>query len=160
MSSSTGKVTKPGFKAMFSLYLAMISVGMGQTVVFAILPMLGRELHLDLLVFKLPFSDLVLEPRELAITTLSALTAFVFFIAAPKWGRLSDRLGRKPLIILGLFGYVVGTLAFNGVAYLGLTGVLLGTTLFICLILSRAFHAVIMSPTHPASAAYLSLIHI
>ena len=155
MSSSTPIIVKPSFKAMFSLYLAMMVVGMGQTVVFAILPMLGRELHLDLLVFNVPFSDIVIAPRELAITSLSALTAFVFFIAAPKWGRLSDRLGRKPFIVLGLFGYVVGTLAFNGVAYLGLSGVLVGTMLFSCLIISRAFHAMIMSATHPASAAYM-----
>jgi MFS family permease len=64
-------------------------------------------------------------------------------------------LGRKPFIVLGLFGYVVGTLAFNGVAYLGLSGVLVGTMLFSCLIISRAFHAMIMSATHPASAAYM-----
>ncbi|MEX1665769.1 MFS transporter [Zhongshania arctica] len=155
MSDSATTVAKPGFKAMFSLYLAMMSVGMGQTVVFAILPMLGRELHLDLLVFQLPFSDIVIEPREMAITSLSALTAFAFFIAAPIWGRLSDRWGRKPLIIMGLFGYVIGTLTFNGVAYLGLSGVMMGTALFSCLIISRAFHAVVMSPTHPAAAAYM-----
>ena len=59
------------------------------------------------------------------------------------------------LIIFGLFGYVAGTLAFNGVAYLGLSGALVGTTLFVCLIISRAFHAVVMSATHPASAALL-----
>ncbi|POP52427.1 MFS transporter [Zhongshania marina] len=155
MSNSAAAAGKSGFKAMFTLYLAMMCVGMGQTVVFAILPMLGRELHLDLLVFNLPFSDIVIEPRELAITSLSALTAFVFFVAAPKWGRLSDRWGRKPLIIFGLFGYVAGTLAFNGVAYLGLSGALVGTTLLVCLIISRAFHAVVMSATHPASAAYM-----
>ena len=155
MSNSAAAAGKSGFKAMFTLYLAMMCVGMGQTVVFAILPMLGRELHLDLLVFNLPFSDIVIEPRELAITSLSALTAFVFFVVAPKWGRLSDRWGRKPLIIFGLFGYVAGTLAFNGVAYLGLSGALVGTTLFVCLIISRAFHAVVMSATHPASAAYM-----
>jgi MFS family permease len=155
VSDSATTVAKPSFKAMFSLYLAMMSVGMGQTVVFAILPMLGRELHLDLLVFQLPFSDIVIEPREMVITSLSALTAFAFFIAAPIWGRLSDRWGRKPLIIMGLFGYVIGTLTFNGVAYLGLSGVMMGTALFSCLIISRAFHAVIMSPTHPAAAAYM-----
>ncbi|WP_269619153.1 MFS transporter [Zhongshania sp. BJYM1] len=155
MGNSEVNVGKPNNKAMFSLYLAMMSVGMGQTVVFAILPMLGRELHLDLLVFQFPFLDMVVQPKELAITSLSALTAFVFFIAAPKWGRLSDRLGRKPLIIFGLFGYVVGTLLFNGIAYLGLTGVWFGGLLFFCLIISRIFHALVMSASHPSSTAYM-----
>lgn len=154
-SVSEVKAIKPSNKAMFSLYLAMMCVGMGQTVVFAILPMLGRELQLDKLIFHIPILNLDVQPKELAITSLSALTAFVFFIVAPKWGRLSDRWGRKPLIILGLFGYVIGTLLFNSVAQLGLSGVLLGVPLFILLIISRAFHAVIMTPTHPASAAYI-----
>ena len=30
--------------------------------------------------------------------------------AAPMWGRLSDRYGRKPIFILGLFGSAIGTL--------------------------------------------------
>ena len=41
-SVSEVNAIKPSNKAMFSLYLAMMCVGMGQTVVFAILPMLGR----------------------------------------------------------------------------------------------------------------------
>ena len=135
---------------MITLYLAMMSVGMGQTVVFAILPMLGRELALDQLVFQLPFGLGALQGKELTITSLSALTAFSFFMAAPYMGRLSDRLGRKPLIIFGLCGYAVGTLIFNGVAALGLSGVLVGTMLYLLLVLSRVFHAVLM----------LSLIHI
>ncbi|MEX1670707.1 MFS transporter [Zhongshania guokunii] len=145
----------PTWTVMITLYLAMMSVGMGQTVVFAVLPMLGRELGLDQLVFSLPFSGFTFEPREVAITSLSTLTAFTFFVAAPRWGRLSDLWGRKPLIILGLCGYTIGTLVFNGVAYLGLTGALAGGVLYLFLILSRAFHAALMSATHPASSAYM-----
>ena len=73
---------------MFSLYLAMMVVGMGQTVVFAILPMLGRELHLDLLVFNVPFSDIVIAPRELAITSLSALPRLFFLLQHPSGAAL------------------------------------------------------------------------
>jgi len=147
---------KPTWQMMITLYLAMMSVGMGQTVVFAILPMLGRELALDQLVFQLPFGLGALQGKELTITSLSALTAFSFFMAAPYMGRLSDRLGRKPLIIFGLCGYAVGTLIFNGVAALGLSGVLVGTMLYLLLVLSRVFHAVLMCSTHPASAAYMA----
>ncbi|MFT5887841.1 MAG: MFS family permease [Zhongshania sp.] len=140
---------------MITLYLTMMSVGMGQTVVFAILPMLGRELGLDQLVFQLPLGLGSIQPRELAITSLSAITAFVFFMTVPFWGRLSDRLGRKPLIIFGLFGYAVGTMVFNGVAYLGLKSLLGGSLLYLFLVLSRIFHSIIMGGTHPASAAYM-----
>lgn len=140
--------------ALIPLYLAMMAVGMGQTVVFAVIPMLGRELGLHEMVFHLPLFGEV-QPREMAITTLSALTAFVFFLVSPFWGRMSDRYGRKPIIITGLIGYTLGTLAFNGVVSLGFSGALAGLGLYLMLILSRVFHSSIMSATHPASSSYM-----
>lgn len=140
---------------MISLYAAMMAVGMGQSVVFAILPMLGRELALHEMLWQIPLLDVEFAPKEVAITSLSALTALVFFMTSPIWGRTSDRWGRKPVIILGLFGYAVGTVLFNGVAWLGLTAVLGGGTLYLLLIASRAVHAGLMSAAHPASAAYM-----
>ncbi|QQD19811.1 MFS transporter [Spongiibacter nanhainus] len=143
------------WKTILSLYLAMMAVGTGQTVVFAVLPMLGREMSLHTLTFTLPFTGLVIRPGEMAITSLSALTALVFFLFAPLWGRISDRRGRKPIIIVGLTGYALGTLLFNGVAYLGLVGALGGASLYILLIVTRAAHAALMSAAHPASSAYM-----
>lgn len=146
---------KPPAKVFFALYLAMMAVGMGQTVVFAIIPMLGRELALDKLVFQLPIVDITLAPKELTITSLSALAAVVFFFAAPFWGRLSDRVGRKPIIITGLLGYALGSMVFNFASYLGLAGILSGVALYFLLVISRGFHAMVMSGTHPGAAAYM-----
>jgi DHA1 family multidrug resistance protein-like MFS transporter len=42
-------------------------------------------------------------------------------IFAPLWGRLSDQLGRRPLIIVGIVGFAVTQLMFgvaNGLALL------------------------------------------
>lgn len=146
---------KPANNILFSLYLAMMAVGMGQTVVFAVIPMLGREMGLDHLVFELPLIGLRVEPRELAITSLSAMAAVVFFFAAPFWGRLSDRLGRKPVILMGLLGYALGSSVFNLASYVGLTGLLSGIALYLLLALTRCFHALVMSGTHPGAAAYM-----
>ena len=76
------------------LILALMATGMGQSLVFAILAPLGREVQLG----------------ELQITSIIAVSALIFSLAAPRWGRLSDRIGRKPIIITGLLGYTVGTL--------------------------------------------------
>lgn len=143
-------------RLLLALYLVMITVGMGQSVVFAILPMLGRELALHELVIGIPFFNITVQPGELAITTLSALSAFTFFIVSPIWGRLSDRWGRKPVILTGLIGYFFGTLIFNGVAYLGLQGILVGGLFYCLMVITRIFHAGIMAGTHPASAAYVA----
>lgn len=148
-------VKTPPFRAMMTLYLGMMAVGMGQTVVFAVLPMLGRELKLHELVVTLPVLGWQFEPREMAITSLSALTALMFSIASPFWGRMSDRFGRKPIIIVGLLGYTIGTVTFNGVAHLGLAGVMAGAGFYVLLVVARIFHAAIMSATFPAASAYV-----
>lgn len=141
---------------MFSLYLAMMAVGAGQTLVFAIIPMLGRKLELHELVLKIPVLGVEYHPKELAITSLSALTALVFSYTAPKWGRLSDRLGRrKPVILVGMFGYALGTLLFSAAAWLGLQGWLSGIVLYCVLMITRSVHASVMSAGHPAASAFV-----
>jgi MFS family permease len=120
------------------LILALMATGMGQSLVFAILAPLGREVHL----------------RELQITSIIALSALIFGLAAPRWGRFSDRIGRKPIIITGLVGYAAGTLLFTSVFYAGLSGLLSGVLLYVVLLVTRCSQSVVMSATGPASAAY------
>ncbi|MEH6592743.1 MAG: MFS transporter, partial [Halioglobus sp.] len=120
------------------LIVGLMATGIGQSLVFAILPPLGREVHLG----------------ELQITSIIAVSALVFGIASPRWGRLSDRVGRKPIIIVGLLGYTVGTVLFTSVFYAGLSGVISGTLLYAILLLARCCQSLVMSATNPASAAY------
>jgi len=120
------------------LIMALMATGIGQSLVFAILAPLGREVQLG----------------ELQITSIIAISALVFGVAAPRWGRLSDRLGRKPMIITGLLGYTVGTLLFTSVFYAGLVGALGGNLLYGVLLLARCSQSAVMSATNPASTAY------
>lgn len=120
------------------LILALMTTGMGQSLVFAILAPLGREVLLS----------------ELQITSIIAVSALIFGLAAPRWGRLSDRTGRKPIIITGLIGFTVGTALFASVFYAGLAGMLSGAVLYTVLLITRCSQSVIMSATGPAATAY------
>jgi len=123
---------------MTILILSLMATSIGQSLVFAILPPLGREVNLG----------------ELQITSIITLSSLVFAFASRRWGRLSDKLGRKPIIITGLVGYTVGTVIFTSVFYAGLTGVLSGLTLYGVLLLARSSQALVMSATAPTVAAY------
>ena len=120
------------------LILALMATGIGQSLVFAILAPLGREVQLS----------------ELQITSIIAISALVFGVIAPVWGRLSDRVGRKPIIITGLLGYTVGTLLFTSVFYAGLAGLLGGILLYAILLAARCGQSLVMSATNPAATAY------
>lgn len=131
----SGQLTR---QQLMVLLMALMATGIGQSLVFAILAPLGREVHL----------------RELQITSIIALSALIFGLTAPRWGRFSDRVGRKPIIITGLVGYTVGTLVFTSMFYAGLASLLSGAMLYGALLLSRCSQSVVMSATGPACAAY------
>lgn len=154
MSNEIPKKTPASTVNLMPLYFAMMAIGMGQTVIFAIIPMLGRELGIDQLVVPLPwFGDFAL--KELAITSLTSIASLTFFIAAPYWGRRSDVIGRKPVIIIGLIGYTVGTFIFNGAAQAGLAGLIGGFGLYLALMVTRIMLVLLMSASMPASSAYV-----
>lgn len=134
--SETERNIAPGQLAV--LIGALMATAIGQSLVFAILAPLGREVALG----------------ELQITAIIALSALVFSLVSPLWGRFSDSVGRKPVIITGLVGYTLGTLLFTSVFYAGLAGILSGLTFYLALLLARCGQAVIMSATGPASTAY------
>lgn len=75
---------------------------------------------------------------------LVAVFSFMQFLFAPLWGRLSDKIGRKPLITIGLFGFALAEFIFayaNGI-----------TMLFISRILAGTFGSALM----PTAMAYVS----
>lgn len=47
-----------------------------------------------------------------------ALYSAVAFFISPWWGRLSDRIGRKPILITGLFGFAVSFVVFGLASHL------------------------------------------
>lgn len=122
------------------IFMAIMAVSMGQTVVFAILAPLGREAGL-------------IELQIGAIITCSSIT---FSLFSPIWGRTSDRWGRKKVMLVGLVGYTIGTLIFASVFLAGFEGWLTGMFLFVSLVIARVLQAIVMSATSPAATAYIS----
>ena len=92
-----------GGRDLAILLFALIATAIGQSLVFAVLAPLGREVDLS----------------ELQITSIIAISALVFALGSPRWGRFSDRAGRKPVIITGLVGYTIGTVLFTSVFWAG-----------------------------------------
>ena len=110
---------------------------MGQSVYWQAMPLIGRELGFSV---KL-------------ITSLVSFSALMFLIFTPYWGRLSDKKGRKYVLLIGLIGYIASTLLFCWVAYLGLIGYFTFTSLILFLLLARVINSALGAGMRPATGA-------
>ncbi|MFT4941466.1 MAG: MFS family permease [Paraglaciecola sp.] len=123
-----------------TLLLAAAAMGFAQTVLFAILAPLGREVGL-------------VEVQIGAIISSSSLT---LFLVSPLWGRASDVWGRRKILLIGLFGYSIGTVMFASVFQAALLGYLVPVTALVLLILTRVANATVMAAVSPSANAYMA----
>ena len=135
--STTPSERKLGFRVLF---LGMFAIGTGQTLFIAVLPPYARGLGLSTTEIGLIFS----------------LSALGWMFMSPYWGRKSDFIGRKSIILLGLFIYSITTILMGFEFKLHNDGFIGLTSLFILLIVTRAFFGFLGSGSHSASMAYVA----
>ena len=92
------------FRTLVVLMLAVFTVSIGYGVVLPLLPYLTERL-LDPAVGLSTVSG-----NTGLLTSVDTLALFLF---APFWGRLSDRYGRRPILLLGLMGFAGSMLIFS-----------------------------------------------
>lgn len=61
----------------------------------------------------MPFYAETFGANALTVGLLNTSFSLMQFLFAPFWGRLSDRIGRRPVILIGLFGSAVSYLLFG-----------------------------------------------
>lgn len=92
----------------------------------------------------LPFFSLNLGATPLQIGFLMASYSLMQFIFAPFWGGLSDKYGRKPIILIGLVGFAVSFILFgfaNSIWMLFVSRILGGILSSACLPTAMAYIA-------------------
>lgn len=122
------------------LFASLLLVGIGNALPYTILPALIRELSLS----------------EFEGGLITSVGALAFLIASPFWGRKSDQIGRKPVIMLGFLGYGLSFIIFAALSHLGLLKVIDTLPLLILLLISRPLFLLLSSGIFPASQAFLT----
>jgi len=113
-----------------------------------VLPILFVTVFIDLVGFGIivPFLAYYVESfgaRAVVVGLLMSSYSLAQFVFAPMWGRISDRVGRRPILLVGLLGSVAGFTLF------ALAGTL--SLLFLARVLMGIFGATI--PTAQAAVA-------
>ncbi len=122
------------------LFFALFNSILGLSVLFPVLAPLGRELGLT----------------ELQVGSLSTAYALMQLLISPYWGRRSERVGRKPVILTGIVGFALSFFGFGVVAHLGTKGVLSGGLLYGGLLAARLLGGTLSSATIPTAQAYVA----
>ncbi|MEM8548444.1 MAG: MFS transporter, partial [Pseudomonadota bacterium] len=124
----------------FALLLGAVGcLGMGQTVTFAILPPIGREIGLS----------------EQQVGLIFSVSALFWVLSSRFWGHLSDRWGRKPVLLIGMLGYVISTVSFILAIEYGLAGAAAVGLVWFLMIVTRSIYGVIGPGLRVASQAYI-----
>ncbi|MFC6180439.1 MFS transporter [Lactiplantibacillus daowaiensis] len=89
-------MTRQTKRAIFILIFSEFLVCLGISLVIPVMPFIKNELHLT--------------ATDMGI--MNALFALAQFVASPIIGRLSDKIGRKPVLATGLFLYMVSEVLF------------------------------------------------
>lgn len=123
-------------KQLFVLLACLFVVMIGFGITLPVLPFYVERLALD--------AGASRRAVVLHVTMLTAVYALMQLVFAPLWGRWSDRIGRRPLILMGIAGYVVAQVMFG-----------LATSLWL-LYVARIVGGILSSATLPTSAAYVA----
>jgi MFS family permease len=130
-------MSKRAFAIIFGTSLA---TQIGNTGLISVLPPIGRSIG-------------IADEMVVAIFSLSAL---LWAFSSPRWAQASDRFGRKPLMMVGLAGFMVSMALCGVVVSLGLRHFATPVIIFICFLLARALFGFFGAAANPASQAYVA----
>ncbi len=127
----------PAFAILFAVSLIAAAGNMGLQ---SVLPTIGREFGL----------------RDTLVAAAFAISALMWTLTSPYWARLSDSLGRKRVIMIGLGGFVASMSGFGLAASSGLEGWLAVPVAFGLMAVARTIYGVFGSAAPIASQAYVA----
>ena len=127
-------------QAQIALFLALVANAAGQSFLFVILPPLGRQLG---------FSDI----QTGLILSVSAL---LLIVSAPAWGYLSERIGRRPVLLIALAGAALAPAAFSVIIGVRMEGTVAATMALVLFFAVRCGQVAISGGLMPVAQAYMA----
>jgi len=125
-------------KAMIGI--AMVAMGAGMSINFVVVAPLARKAGLT----------------EIEVAGILTLSAAVYALLIPAWGRLADRFGRKRVMIFSLSAMGLTNMAFVFALNAALAGLVTGLTAFFTLVFVRIWFGLLSPGLQPAAMAAMT----
>lgn len=120
--------------------LASVAMGAGMTINFVVVSPLARKAGLT----------------EIQVAGILTLSAVLYALMIPQWGRWADRFGRKRVMVFSLFAMGLTNMAFLFALEAALAGALTGLTMFFTLVFVRIWFGLLSPGLQPASMAAMT----
>jgi MFS family permease len=128
-------------KSAFAIIFAVsMATAMGNTGLISILAPIGRSIGIP----------------DFMVSGIFSLSALLWAFSSPFWARASDLRGRKPLMIVGLTGFLVSMILCGLVVTAGLRHLAPPMVIFGLLLLARALFGLFGAASNPATQAYIA----
>ncbi len=125
-------------KAMIGI--AMVAMGAGMSINFVVVAPLARKAGLT----------------EIEVAGILTLSAAVYALLIPAWGRLADKFGRKRVMIFSLTAMGLTNMAFVFALNAALAGLVTGLTAFFTLVFVRIWFGLLSPGLQPAAMAAMT----
>jgi MFS family permease len=122
------------------LFAVMLVAASGNTAMQSLMPAIGRGLGMP----------------DVWVAVAFSLSAVLWVATAPYWARRADHRGRRALMRLGLYGFIVSMLVCGAMLALGLHGVVAPAAAFFVFMLGRTIYGAWGSASPPAVQAYVA----
>ncbi len=126
--------------AFSTLFAVTMATAIGNLGLVTVMPAIGRALAIP----------------DALIASIFSLSALAWAVTAPLWGRVSDRRGRKPMILVGLGGFIASMAGCGLVVLGGLHGFGPALALFAAFTLIRCCYGLFGSAAGTAAQAYVA----
>lgn len=120
--------------------LAMVSMGAGMSINFVVVAPLARKAGL----------------QEIEVAGILTLSAAIYALMIPWWGRLADRIGRKRVMVFSLLAMGLTNMAFLFALSAALQGIVAGLSMFFLLVFVRVWYGLLSPGLQPAAMAAMT----
>jgi MFS family permease len=140
MAITTGGPSGLPKRALAIIFGVSVATALGNTGLISVLPAIGRSIGIP----------------DFMVVAVFSLSAVLWAVASPFWAKASDRYGRKPLMMVGLCGFMVSMVACGVVVSAGLRHLAAPMAILGFFLLARALFGLFGSASNPATQAYVA----